>query len=290
MNLINQWKLNDVFSRIRHTRIGLYEIAQSSIVKKLYFKNPQIIFKENPKISWGFSYILIIFISALIYFLLWKSSSDNFFLNKELNIYPFQEEYLKEESKDLLEITNILKQTNEKIEEIERKIERKVENKEDKINELDEDRRFLKGLFTVKNNLTFIVEKAQIRLELKSTLEQEEKIRKKKLNFLDFLFYSIGISTTTTFGEIVANSRIVRSIVSFQLLSSVFVLFFFIDAIGSNNTSNKNNTSLINRQDKFDYNPRLSNTSIRIKYKREKTKCMIFTLIMITILGCIIYK
>ncbi|HEB0978545.1 TPA: two pore domain potassium channel family protein [Yersinia enterocolitica] len=50
------------------------------------------------------------------------------------------------------------------------------------------------------------------------------KRQKEDLNFLDFAFYSIGISTTTTFGDLVANSRLIRMLVCIQLLLSILVL------------------------------------------------------------------
>lgn len=50
------------------------------------------------------------------------------------------------------------------------------------------------------------------------------KRQKEDLNFWDFTFYSIGISTTTTFGDLVANSRIIRMLVCIQLLLSILVL------------------------------------------------------------------
>lgn len=50
------------------------------------------------------------------------------------------------------------------------------------------------------------------------------KRQKEDLNFWDFTFYSIGISTTTTFGDLVANSRIIRAFVCIQLLLSILVL------------------------------------------------------------------
>ncbi|HHT0525037.1 TPA: ion channel [Klebsiella michiganensis] len=50
------------------------------------------------------------------------------------------------------------------------------------------------------------------------------KRQKEDLNFWDFFFYSIGISTTTTFGDLVANSRLIRMLVCIQLLLSILVL------------------------------------------------------------------
>lgn len=51
------------------------------------------------------------------------------------------------------------------------------------------------------------------------------------LNFIDFFYYSVGISTTTTFGDITANSHSARSLVSLQLLLSVLVMGMFFNAI-----------------------------------------------------------
>lgn len=50
------------------------------------------------------------------------------------------------------------------------------------------------------------------------------KRQKEDLNFWDFTFYSIGISTTTTFGDLVANSRLIRMLVCIQLLLSILFL------------------------------------------------------------------
>ncbi|ENC7788563.1 MULTISPECIES: ion channel [Enterobacterales] len=50
------------------------------------------------------------------------------------------------------------------------------------------------------------------------------KRQKEDLNLWDFAFYSIGISTTTTFGDLVANSRLIRMLVCIQLLLSILVL------------------------------------------------------------------
>lgn len=50
------------------------------------------------------------------------------------------------------------------------------------------------------------------------------KRQEEDLNYWDFLYYSIGISTTTTFGDLVANSRWIRAIVCIQLLLSILIL------------------------------------------------------------------
>lgn len=63
------------------------------------------------------------------------------------------------------------------------------------------------------------------------------KRQKEDLNFWDFFFYSIGISTTTTFGDLVANSRLIRMFVCIQLLSSIFVLAYVTQSFLSKNKS-----------------------------------------------------
>ncbi|WP_155763570.1 potassium channel family protein [Pantoea agglomerans] len=46
------------------------------------------------------------------------------------------------------------------------------------------------------------------------------------ITLLDFFYYSVGISTTTTFGDIMASSPGARGMVTFQLLISIFILAF----------------------------------------------------------------
>lgn len=61
----------------------------------------------------------------------------------------------------------------------------------------------------------------KIRNNVQNLLNRRQK---EDLNFWDFTFYSIGISTTTTFGDLVANSRFIRMLVCIQLLLSILVL------------------------------------------------------------------
>ena len=66
------------------------------------------------------------------------------------------------------------------------------------------------------------------------TLDKVEKhIRdyRNKLSIVDFFYFSIGISTTTTFGDIVANDRLVRAIVSFQLIICIFIIGGFVNSV-----------------------------------------------------------
>lgn len=52
-----------------------------------------------------------------------------------------------------------------------------------------------------------------------------------KLTALDFVFFSLGVSTTTTFGDIIPNHSVVRAIVVAQLLSSLVIVGLFINSL-----------------------------------------------------------
>ncbi|ATG00956.1 MULTISPECIES: potassium channel family protein [Lelliottia] len=56
-----------------------------------------------------------------------------------------------------------------------------------------------------------------------------------RLNFIDFIYFSIGISTTTTFGDIVASDRMVRAFVSLQLLLCIFIVGGFLSSVINKN-------------------------------------------------------
>jgi hypothetical protein len=61
------------------------------------------------------------------------------------------------------------------------------------------------------------------------TIQELEAQRLQKVTFQDFIYFSAGIATTVTFGDIIPNNRQVRGIVTFQL----FVSVLFISIIGS---------------------------------------------------------
>lgn len=73
----------------------------------------------------------------------------------------------------------------------------------------------------------------QRRTELISVAQAWRKQRLDAVSWVDFLFFSIGISTTTTYGDLVGNSRWVRSLISAQLLICVFVMGGFVSSVVS---------------------------------------------------------
>ncbi|MGB0564302.1 MAG: hypothetical protein ACPGVO_21255, partial [Spirulinaceae cyanobacterium] len=66
---------------------------------------------------------------------------------------------------------------------------------------------------------------------LDESLNSWYSARVSALGRIDFLYYSIGISTTTTFGDIVANSHFVRLAVSIQLVLSVVAAAGFTNSL-----------------------------------------------------------
>ncbi|EPA0074242.1 MULTISPECIES: ion channel [Enterobacter] len=56
-----------------------------------------------------------------------------------------------------------------------------------------------------------------------------------RLNIIDFIYFSVGISTTTTFGDMVASDRLIRAFVSLQLLLCIFIVGGFLNSVMNKN-------------------------------------------------------
>ncbi len=63
-------------------------------------------------------------------------------------------------------------------------------------------------------------------------LEDWYSTRTGRLEWIDFLYFSVGVSTTTTFGDIVPNSRLVRVFVLTQLIFSVLLVGYLVSLLG----------------------------------------------------------
>ncbi|VVM53268.1 ion channel [Pseudomonas fluorescens] len=85
---------------------------------------------------------------------------------------------------------------------------------------------------------------SQKRTELIDVARTWRKQRLDAVSWLDFLFFSIGISTTTTYGDVVGNSRLVRSLIATQLLICVFVMAGFVSSVVSKPGRRDGDTSL----------------------------------------------
>lgn len=87
-----------------------------------------------------------------------------------------------------------------------------------------------------RSDISARMDESQIRISqaqenLDKSLDLWRSARVSALSRIDFFYYSIGISTTTTFGDIVANSHLVRLAVSVQLVLSVITVACFTNAL-----------------------------------------------------------
>jgi hypothetical protein len=80
-------------------------------------------------------------------------------------------------------------------------------------------------------HLTLYDELLKFRMRRRELLEAWENQRVRRLTFFDFLYFSMGVATSNTFGDIIPNDRIIRVAIVMQLLLSVLLVGLFIDAI-----------------------------------------------------------
>ncbi len=64
-------------------------------------------------------------------------------------------------------------------------------------------------------------------------IDKWDEARRRRLNLFDFLYFSMGVSTANTFGDIIPNDRLIRALITGQLLISVVLVGLFIDAVAS---------------------------------------------------------
>ena len=80
----------------------------------------------------------------------------------------------------------------------------------------------------------------KLRSEANDLVAKWREQRSSKLGFLDFIYFSIGVSTTTTFGDIIPNHSVTRSIVTAQLLVSIVIVGLFVNSLSPNSPSRTN--------------------------------------------------
>ena len=51
------------------------------------------------------------------------------------------------------------------------------------------------------------------------------------MGILDFIYFSIGISTTSVFGDIMPNNKWLRSTISLQIIVSIVLVGLFVNAL-----------------------------------------------------------
>jgi len=71
----------------------------------------------------------------------------------------------------------------------------------------------------------------ETRVALRTLLETWDKERLARLTYFDFLYFSMGVATSNTFGDIIPNDRVVRFVIVVQLLLSLTLVGLFINAV-----------------------------------------------------------
>ncbi|WP_367849682.1 potassium channel family protein [Rhodoferax sp. WC2427] len=84
-----------------------------------------------------------------------------------------------------------------------------------------------------KEQISLMGRLADLRGKAFNRLEDWYSKRTARLQWIDFLYFSVGVSTTTTFGDIVPNSRMVRVFVLTQLIFSVLLVGYLVSLLGS---------------------------------------------------------
>jgi hypothetical protein len=75
------------------------------------------------------------------------------------------------------------------------------------------------------------IQRGQIRRQIYDTLYSSREERLSRVKYFDFLYFSLGVSTSSSFGDIIPNSTLVRMTVILQVLISVFALAWLIELI-----------------------------------------------------------
>ena len=90
-----------------------------------------------------------------------------------------------------------------------------------------------KLLETSNEQLDLTLRLGKIRERAFDKLRDWHSKRTSRLGWVDFLYFSVGVSTTTTFGDIIPNSRAVRVAVILQLVLSVVIVGCFVGLLSS---------------------------------------------------------
>jgi len=84
----------------------------------------------------------------------------------------------------------------------------------------------IEGLFNEAKS-----KRAKIRGEYYEIWTRGRAVKLSQVSFFDFVYFSACISTTTTFGDIIPNSRWVRVLVVMQLIAGIIILSMLVSSI-----------------------------------------------------------
>ena len=71
----------------------------------------------------------------------------------------------------------------------------------------------------------------ELRNEQHKLIQNWEERLKKRVGFFDFVYFSMGVATSNTFGDLIPNDRLVRIVIVVQLLLSIVLLALFVNVI-----------------------------------------------------------
>ncbi|CAH6912737.1 hypothetical protein AB6E22_06925 [Vibrio cyclitrophicus] len=102
----------------------------------------------------------------------------------------------------------------------------------DSYNDLNNERQ---GLYQERYELE--ARQSEARLAVIDAYRMNIQEARDKVKLVDFIFFSVGISTTTTFGDLIANDRVVKAIITLQLLLCLIIVGGFLNAVHKSHTS-----------------------------------------------------
>lgn len=103
-----------------------------------------------------------------------------------------------------------------------------------------------------EEQLALVGRLADLRVEAFNRLGDWYSKRTARLRWIDFWYFSIGVSTTATFGDIVPNSRMVRLFVLAQSVFSVLMVGYFVSLLGRRRSAPKPSKVELQSSDKYD--------------------------------------
>ena len=71
----------------------------------------------------------------------------------------------------------------------------------------------------------------KIRADIRTLLQDWDAGRVDRLTYLDFLYFSMGVATSNTFGDMIPNDRAIRFIIIVQIIFCLIVLGLFINSL-----------------------------------------------------------
>jgi Ion channel len=71
----------------------------------------------------------------------------------------------------------------------------------------------------------------KVRNDQLALFEPWEKERLERLKYFDFLYFSMGVATSNTFGDMIPNQRIIRTLISIQLFTSIVLIGLFLNSL-----------------------------------------------------------